>query len=298
MEVALYNSAGERVRQLFSGSAQAPPQGAGLSAGLLLEGESSVELQLGVGAVQGQGSLAWDGSNDGGQAVANGIYYFKVEWVDSFGGVQTLSLAVQVQAATGARRLQIFNSAGELVAQTGLAGSASSLELGAATLVAGTRPDGGPVQTLAVTLGGGAGSEIWTWNGRNLAGAAVDPGVYSVVLSCDEAGGSRTLQVASLTVIKAPELALPGGAVLAAPNPVPPGALLRLRFSPVPGCVADGSLYNLAGERVDHAAVDGADGGLVFRRGDLASGAYLVELRFLEGGRPRRVVQIKVAILH
>jgi hypothetical protein len=301
MLVSLYNSAGERVRMLFDGRVQYAASDLDLSGSLLLTGMVPVGLNLHGAAYSGSGSLAWDGANDAGQSVASGTYTFKVEFAKPDGSIVAVIKTVQVQNVDGQQTLEVFNSAGELVARHSLSGAAAegnSLRLGSATLVTGSLADGSAMGGLDIYMKTPAGPEaLWTWDGRNAQGAWVNSGVYTLQLTHTYPGGRREVEVKSFTVLRGLDGDLPGGQVVAVPNPVRGEASPTLRFAPAPGFGLEARLYNLAGEAVGQVQGDAGTGSLTFGGPDLASGTYVAVLRFTEGGGQRRLVRLKVAIV-
>ena len=91
-----YNSAGERVRLLFDGSAQVLGNKLRISEGVVVSGRQGIEVGF-PGSLTGPGAYVhWDGRNDSGQAVGGGMYYIKAEVIDSFGKVTAMIEPVQV----------------------------------------------------------------------------------------------------------------------------------------------------------------------------------------------------------
>lgn len=298
--IGIYNSAGERVKALFSGNLQFVQAQWVLSAGVLMGG-GSVSLGLGGAAWAGQGSTVWNGTNDNGQAVGAGIYTWKIESVQPDGTVVDTELSVAVLAGPGLALLQIFNSAGELVISHPLASSQSGVQglaLSSNTLMEATLADGSPAESLVVKDANGTGGNLWAWDGHNAQGQRVGSGVYTMVLTQTSAGQSTQVDVKSFTVIEGPDLAAPGGSIVPGQNPVGPGQDVSVRFSPAPGCQVLGELYTIAGERVARLEVPGASGMLVFSRQVLAAGLYFVRVEVSLNGQVRRQETVKIAVIH
>jgi hypothetical protein len=292
VSVTLYNSAGERVRLLFEGGAQAVPSGVALSAATLFSGGSGVTLSLNTMLSNGGSTLLWAGENDGGQFVASGAYYFKVEFSDSFGSVTAYVLHVQVLNGMGKQELAIYNSAGERVWWTTAvsAGAGGGLRLDRDVVV----PDGGvpsPLSGLKIFLGG---MLVAVWDGRDRWGVPVASGSYLVQFVSIQPNGSRTVESKEITVLNAD-----GGPDLdpvLGPNPWQGRGPLVLSYAPFPGAVARCELYNLAGERVLGGADLSASGRITLQTDALAGGIYWLEFRQTRGASllGRRVKKLAV----
>ena len=299
LAIGIYNSAGEMVRSLFSGSVQAIPAQLQLSGDTMMAG-GAISLGLGGAAWTGQGSLTWNGTNDNGQAVGGGVYTWKIDAIQPDGTVVVTSQSLEVLPSAQTTTLQVFNSAGELVIAhtlSGLKAQAQGVVLGSNTLLAATLADGSPAASLNVKDANGTGSSLWAWDGRNAQGQLVSSGVYTIVLTRSSVGQSTQVDVKSFTVLKGPDLSLSGGAVLPAQNPVPAGQAVGLRFSPAPGCLVTAELYDVAGEKVGAVTVDASSGSLYFAQRALASGCYVVYFRLTQAGQVRRQLTLKIAVI-
>jgi hypothetical protein len=122
MSVTIYNSAGEKVRQLYQGGSQIMPGGFSESVGAFEALAGSVSLVFPGQLQSGGSSLQWNGSNDGGQAVGAGSYTIMVSLVDAYGAVQTWTKNVTVLPQALSQSLSVYNSAGELVASLDCSG--------------------------------------------------------------------------------------------------------------------------------------------------------------------------------
>ena len=112
--LAVYNSAGEEVRHLYQGRVYADPLHVSLSASAVIAGNIPLTLFLSGPLEEGGDRLFWNGTNDQGQNMSNGLYYLKAQATDPFGRVTTLVMEVLVMNPRKAF-LEICNSAGEVV---------------------------------------------------------------------------------------------------------------------------------------------------------------------------------------
>ena len=272
LELGVYNSAGERVKVLFTGGVSGSPAGATVLPGLLASWDAPIAIQFPGGVVtrDGQSIFTWDGTNQQGQAVSNGGYWIKFDVYEPNDHITTWTLGVQVVRPTRATALGVYNSAGERVAELPLPPGADATSF---TLDANS----GPSARIRVTTP--TGPQWVTWNGLSANGKPIDGGVYLIRAESD--GVSRS---EAFTLIKAPT---GDGSLFAAPNPLGHGqGTWTLFFEPRPGATAHARLYDVAGEQVGFA--DGpATGQLELPGSGLAGGSYLLLLD-VDGAAPYR----------
>jgi len=291
--INLYNAAGERVRRLFEGSSQFLPSKLGLSGSLVVPGQVDVSLNMASGNIYGAGTLSWNGNNDAGQVVNSGSYYFKAEFKDPFGAVTSLITGVQVLQAQGQTALEIYNTAGELVRRHGLPSGSQNGTL--SKLSADSFAAGAELLGIYITQSGVSTS--WPWDGRNDQGQMVNSGVYSIQLVQTVGGSRQTVQFKSVTVIRAPDLSLPGGVFKPVPNPVTVDKPIAIYFDPCPGMQVTLKLYTLAGELVAQTGADGSTGLLVLAASHLAAGSYVGEMAVFSGQALIRRSMVKIGLL-
>ena len=222
--------------------------------------------------------------------MAAGTYYLKVQAADPFGQVRSFSLAVQVLAAPTAlgAALDIYNSAGERVASLPLSPSSgvSSLILQQSVMVEGMAPGLG----IAITDLSGA-QRLLHWDGRNASGAAVSPGIYTLITRGSVASGVKTVSFQVLAAATAAPWAPRVG-----PNPAPAASHALTVQAPGSGQAWSAELYDLSGAQVRQGGgAAGVNGALPLH--GLASGVYLVQVRTRDGlGREWRWT-LKAAVL-
>jgi hypothetical protein len=283
--VTIYNSAGEVVKHLYSGSSQNFPNGFTLSSTAVAPGGSGVSLDLG-GKIQGGGStLTWLGSNDNGQSVSPGTYTIQVVQTDPFGGIKSWTQAVTVMPAAVTQSLDIYNSAGELVRQINTA-SISSLPLNDINLnnpsnsayVVGT---GAGVKFILHNTSGAQVPE--TWDGKSSTGQTVAPGTYIVQL-VDNGPAHSVVMSKSFTVLDG--AGAPSFDVIAGPNPVGP-ADKELVFSLngiQAGEFASVELYNVAGELIASGSGSLGNNRVAMKvEGNWSSGIYVAIINANQG---------------
>ncbi len=293
MDLRVYNSAGELVAQVA--------QGLGIYAqptGLSAAGTGFVPDQGGRGLFQVAGpdlTLAWDGTNTGGQYVAGGTYTAVLTSRDPFGKVTTFTSQVAVIRQPSTLQVDIYNSAGELVRHFEAArkdpGAGNELALSSPSFV--PPPGAGP--GLTIRFGDGSGDTL-SWDGRNDQGGLVQSGSYEVRVFGQEAGG-QSLMTDTVTVVDAGESPL--AAVVAAPNPAgADGGPVELLLSAPAVYPVEARVYDEAGELVAAFSAPGGSSRLSWnpREGD-APGVYLVVLQTREAGGNLAGRTLKVALV-
>ena len=291
IHVRFFNSAGELVRDLYTGAAQIGPTSVTLSDHSLAAGSGTLSL-LFSGALQGMGqssttALAWDGTNDSGQLVGGGQYYVQIDSKDNFGNAVTLTDSVVVIRAVLTQRLSVFNSAGELVALVPLTSTAQTtrFEVPEDSKALELDPVSGlPSSGFPIVLIDGNGKQIQTqWNGLNSQGIPVAAGLYTLELYTEQAGAAPQRLSKQVQVLTAPSL-ITLGTPFTAPNPYRNGPL-SVFFHALPGNeVIHARLYNAVGELVLDGHAQGSAGRLDLDRGEkLASGVYMLELTWVRG---------------
>jgi hypothetical protein len=300
MKVAVYNSAGEQVMLLFDGFAQGIPIEIIASNEAFVLGSGSLGLDYGILLSNGNSALAWEGTNQSGQAVSGGVYTVKTQFVDSFGKLTEFSGQVQILAPPPAPSIGVYNAAGELVyfeQLSSYSGSVTGLDLESHVLV--LEGDGMPGQKLGGTLHGNLGPLSWSWDGRNSQGNLVSQGVYKIHLISGQGGG---VMVAKSVQVLAPQpVELSALKPVVAPHPVMGNWLgagngLSLRFIASSGTL-QGRLFNLAGELVSSATAQASAGQMQFYPGALSSGIYLMALDYRHGSGARSRLQLKLIVL-
>lgn len=305
LALAIFNSAGERVRSLYSGVAQFEPKELSPSASALAMGQAGSAINFVFeGALQGisngpQSAVVWDGSNDASQPVDSGIYYATLTVVDNYGSERTYIKALSLLQAAYRLSLVVFNSAGEAVASIpapyvpgahlSLPESVKALELDPLT--------GRIANGFVIDLVDGSGTVVpRTWDGVGADGQPVLAGSYTLELSIEVPGGATHRETRPLTVLKSPS-ALGLGAVVIAPQPWNRGPLL-VHHAPLPSTdVVSARLFNLAGELVRESSTSADRSPLTLTPLGLSGGIYLLELTWLRGPVPmdRKVLKLALA---
>jgi Bacterial lectin len=289
--VSVYNSAGELVKVLYQGGAESVPSNISVSGDLVLAGTQSVLLNLNTTLADGQTSVAWNGSNNNGQPVTSGVYYFQVVLVNNFGNTTTFDQSVQVLGqGDNSQPLSIFNSAGELVWSGALpAGTTptASLALQSPVMI----PN---VKDLDIEVG----SSTESWNGDNLQGAPVSPGTYLLQLTGIQPGGAILVQTKQFVVL-ASKQGLPSADATIVPNPWRAGQPLQLIYAPAGGGIyGAATLYSMLGQRLESASDPSATGTVTMpATTHYPAGIYLLDFRQMSGSNTVVREILKLAII-
>ncbi len=307
--IGAYNSAGELVKLIFDGGAQFQPGDLALSADTIAGGAGGVNIQFpgylydpSVGSMLG--GVLWMADNNGGQVVAGGVYYIKAEITDNFGQITTLQRSIQVISVVPENSLNIYNSAGELVARVPLPASGtgrfSSMSLPEDRYaVKFDESNGAPANGyFEIKLKDEMGADYTTgWYGLNAQGVPVASGSYTAELIYNAGvGGSRVVETKGFVVLRAGDIATLAGAH-AYPNPVTRGGDLYVWY-PVGSYPATARLYNLAGELIAQSTDVNATGKLTFGGGSLAPGVYIIKVEKVSGAAVVARTTIKAAVVH
>ena len=301
VDVSVYNSAGERVRGVYSGPCAYPASQIQIAvAGPQAGGAPVLVTVLGLGIRTGD--PVWYGNNDTGQWVANGVYYIKATTTDPFGQDMSHTQSVAVTASGSYCRLQIYNSAGELVRSISLnsiKGTPSDLAVALpsgrdSVAVSNDAPASIP---LVLTLSGGQTFPM-NWDGRGDQGGTVAAGNYYLQLVRNVAGVNALVKTVTVSILKAPSRTAQALAASAkvGPNPWLGQGPLTLAYSPNPSYWASARLYDLGGEIVGQGT-DFSGAGLVIFRHKLSAGLYLMVFDVGQGEATlaRRIVKVAVS---
>jgi hypothetical protein len=214
----------------------------------------------------------WDGTNESVTIGANGEYFVKVDSIDPYGVVRTVTLAVTVARKVAKLTILVYNSAGEVVRHlTGLEAAsvpqANQVVLSSEVIQPGSAP-GDAHPTLTVSL---AGSLSTVWDGRTDNGTMVADGTYFVEVRSEGEAGTNTVVVKSVSVLSAPKQ----DRVRMEPN-------VLTRAKPVgvarskPGETLHAVIYTAAGEKAGVVWGRPGEGSVAWDSTGKASGVYLL----------------------
>jgi hypothetical protein len=264
----VYNSAGEEVKKI-----------------LITHTASNVENVTGqadtvIGSIGDQVDLywngqwigVWDGTNEGERPVENGDYFVKVDSVDPYGVVKTVTLTVTVARKVEKLTILVYNAAGEVVRHlTDLTAefvpSAGQVALSSEVIQPGSTLSGTNT-TLTVSVAGGPSV---VWDGRNDDGITVEDGTYFVEVKSEGESGSGTVVVKAVSVLGATksDVAQARPNVLTRGNPV-------CTVAASPGETVRAVVYTAAGEKAMVVWGETGAGRVLWDSTGAASGLYLL----------------------
>ncbi|HTB22502.1 MAG TPA: T9SS type A sorting domain-containing protein [bacterium] len=301
--VNIFNSAGELVRSLYTGTSENSAE----QAQVLATSGANGGTQVNITGLDGNAGadLVWNSTNNGSQAVGAGVYTVQIQTKNNFGQIQTQTQMVTVMSAAGPASLSIFNSAGELVANLSgsLAGQSSapigmSLVLpngqsGVIAAAAGS-PSGGLL--IKVTFANGSTQTV-PWSGLSSQGQPLQPGNYLATLSQAEPGSDTVVKSVPFVLLDTANSSASGMAnsALVIPNPVDAN-WFTVQFQPAGNDTAVARLYDLSGQLVAEGVSDGTNS--LRLSGTWSGGVYLLD--FEVHGVPAGVLArrvLKVAIV-
>jgi len=236
--------------------------------------------------VKGEKIATWDGTNQAGDPVSNGKYYLKVDNVDGFGTVTSVSQSVLVNRSIARVQVDIFNEAGEIVrhlysyADDPGGGTLENLQLSSSVL----NPSASTNGSVNITASNGM---TLVWNGKSDSGSVVSNGRYEIEIHVTDGKGGEQV-VSRGIVVESQNQSLTNGNVIAEPNILKGGrtttTLVVESNTPFTLVV---QLYDVAGEKLGapQPGKTGSNRAEVSLSG-LSSGLYfaVVNLINAEGG--------------
>jgi flagellar hook assembly protein FlgD len=210
LKIEIYNSAGEKVKLVIKTPISAEVNTVEMisNSGLVevydpttgklefkLKGLQSPD-QLGAGADHSI-SFFWDGGSDGDQAITPGMYYVNITTTDTYGHVITTTHELTILKSEEYVRVNIYNSAGELVRRLEKPNvNNTSISLGVDdVLLVGKNAS-------AVNIEYAAGSSV-SWDGLNSQGKLVESGIYEIEVEIKTKSGVQVMATKSVSVLSA-----------------------------------------------------------------------------------------------
>ena len=243
MKIAVYNSAGETVKEITVSGAYTIPDNFTITNSTFSPDDGGF-AQISVD----QTVVDWNGKNQHGTRVENGLYYVKVQITDTFGYSHTMVQSVTVLTNSSMKEFLVYNSAGEIVKHIPI------------SYITGTGSTVLTPNNSVFSPGDGSGTnnyeeftymgQIVKWDGTDDKGDIVGNGVYRAVLATVDNNAYSAIAETSLTVLHDAYEVLTNIKVL--PNPVnnASSTVLKIRYDVMNGTVVTVKVYNLAGELV------------------------------------------------
>ena len=243
-------------------------------------------------------TFAWDGYNDNGQEINQGIYYIKMSMTDTYGHVQTRIENIQLMRNEEYVRINIYNSAGELVRRI-------EEEISSNTIVNMVVDDVLVVGKGVIPIQYTDFGDFLPWDGKNAEGELVSNGIYEIQVEVKTATGYSVVASKTVTILRDGDEVILGD-VKAYPNP----CLISDVSTVLPTIAWTGAgpgkvkikIYNIAGELIkeikEDMAVLSAQWDMSTRDGNSASsGMYVIIIEGLKDSGNREVLSVKFVIL-
>lgn len=279
VHVGVYNEAGELVKEIWMQELSQDITSFSLDSTSItsLHGYISVDYQ-------GTQIATWDGTNGNGNPVSNGDYYVKIDNVDPYGVVTTVSKIVTVSRAIAKVEVDIFNEAGEIVRH--LYGyeddpaNISTMDVKFSTnLLQPTNGTPVPGGTNVVYITSSTGLNL-AWDGRSDSGAIVTNGHYDIEVHYVDGKGGESAITRGIVVQSGN---VRTDVVTAQPNVLTGGqTATNLRIASATNYTLKVQLYDVAGELIKKVSGDtGKNGAYLDLRG-LASGLYIAVVELVD----------------
>ena len=298
VKIGVYNEAGELVKQIYV--KELSQQITNIS---LLQTPTITSLHGVVYVtVDGVQLATWDGTNQAGDPVSNGVYYVKVDNIDANGQDTSVSETVTVSRTIAKVQVNIYNESGEVIKHLfAYADDPGNMNLGnvvfSGNVIQPTLGTPTPNGTGQLTLTFPNGTTV-TWDGTNDNGQIVTNGVYQVEIHWLDGTGGEQVISHNVTVERGNNPSATG-TVFAAPNIIngnSGGTTVSVNSNL--SLTLTAGVYDVAGELVKRPVTGQAGSGAVpVDTSGLASGLYfvVVDLKDANGGFiQKQVTQIVI----
>ncbi len=273
VQVAVYNEAGELVKDIWVEELSQEVKTFSLTGATITSLEGKTYVMVGGVII-----ASWDGTNQGGDPVSNGVYYVQVTSTDPYGVVTNVSQTVTVSRAIAQIQVDIYNEAGEVVKHLySYADDPGNAPLGQVQLsTAMIRP------RVGTPVPGGNNSVTVMFNGTSVlrhgtsdVGAVLTNGDYLIEVHWTDGKGGEEV-VSKGVIVERGNSPVTNGNVYAAPNILKGVSSTTVMVNSTTAMTLTVSLYDTAGELVKRP-VTGESGTnqVSLDASGLASGLYL-----------------------
>jgi len=276
VKVDVYNGAGELVKQIWVKELSQQITSFTMPSATITSLNGVVYVE-----VDGQVIATWDGTNQAGTPVSNGVYYMTVDSVDPYGVVKSVSEVVTVSRSIATVSVNIYNEAGEVVRHLyAYANDPGAMDLGnlqlSSTVIEPTMNGTQASGASAVTLTFPDGLTL-TWDGKNDSGQVVTNGDYTVEVNWATGTGADEVISRAVMVENRGFLAT-NGKVYVQPNILKGGVTSATVVAPSSLVLTvTAGVYDVAGELVKKPVTGQAGTNVVtLDVTGLASGLYFV----------------------
>jgi hypothetical protein len=292
--IGVYNNAGELVRTFPVIYLSEPINELNLtSGGVISTAGEAITMTWAGGRILG----AWDGTGQNGQLVANGVYFVKVDSVDSYGDITSVTKTMTVNRRVIQMTVTIFNQAGEVVRhlyseQPATDAAVQDMTLSTTVIHPGGDGKDGISAAVGIVLSDGVAT---VWDGTSERGTYVSDGEYIVQALVKNAPNGTVEITKPIAVLGSRALT---GNTAVWPNVVTLGkTLVTLHARVLEGTQRiRASVFTLAGKKAGE--VNGSEGqnNVLMDMGAYQSGLYIVMLDTVEGGLLKDRTKLKLVI--
>ncbi len=276
VKIGVYNGAGELVKEIYV--KELSQQITNIN---LLQTPTITSLHGVVYVtVDGVQLATWDGTNQAGDPVSNGVYYVKVDNIDANNVVTSISQTVTVSRSIAKVQVNVYNESGEVIRHLiAYADDPGNMNLGNVLFSSATiqptqgTPTPNGTSDLVMTFPNGT---TVAWDGTNDNGQIVTNGVYNVEIHWLDGNGGEEVISHNVTVERGNNAG--NGVAVAAPNILNGGSAGTTVYADSGlSLTLTAAVYDVAGELVKKPVTGPAGGGMVpVDVSGLASGLYFV----------------------
>jgi flagellar hook assembly protein FlgD len=295
LRVLVFNEAGEVVKTILVTEFSEPLLDVYVKVDDIIDSLHDIAYVYYRGQVIGH----WDGTNEEGVPVTNGQYYVKIDNIDVYGAVESITTDVTVSRIMATVKVNVYNGAGELVRTLSDAlmdvGEISTDVTLSHRVISPAYRDGNTNAALTITMGDGI---RFVWDGRDAEGRIVPNGQYYVEVRTTDEDGASMVIVRDVAVNHG-SLDLAGG-VTAFPNPADRSAS-EIRFragASGAGLTLKVRVYDISGQlaRVIQGPPGTGEASWDLRRRGVANGLYLAVVETVDplGALERKVIKVMV----
>ncbi len=302
IRVGVYNEAGELIKQLLLKQYSNGINSIDLKGGPI----TSLNGPNNMISIYHDGNLlrTWDGSDINGNPVSNGVYNIKMDSIDAFGVVTTVTQQAMVSRNLARVSVNVYNEAGEIVkhlyalvddsSTTGL----TDVVLSSTELIPGGTNQGLPRKVQIVVQTTGIPVTL-SWDGTSDSGMLVSNGHYLLTTRWINSQGGTTEITRGLVVSRSSDS--PAG-ITARPSIARVSrGYNQITFENYSGqnLTIRGRVYNVTGELVTSFQGDPSAPQVVWNVQGFASGIYLAAMETVNanGGVTYRQI-LKVIVIH
>jgi flagellar hook assembly protein FlgD len=271
VKFAIYNQAGEVVMTFPTKDLSTSVNDLQVSSdGILSSFGASLTMSWGGGRLLG----TWDGTGKSGQVVANGAYYVKVDNVDAFGTVTSVTKSITVSRAISNVTLTVYNEAGEAARHLTSTWSGPIADVTEARLTASViSPTNGMSEGVTTTSVMSGNTVLAVWDGRNDSGNIVNNGQYYIEVKVDDGKGDHSkLNLAVAVLSKRSD----GSTIVVRPNLLTPDHPVGTIEGGVLGGTVHVKVYTITGSLVKTLNGLSGTGVVQVDSASMASGFYIL----------------------